>query len=54
MAQQTKTPKREEPPVAEEGSRRGWPKTSVDGLAVKTWILIGVLIAGAAIGFGAW
>jgi hypothetical protein len=47
MARQTKTPEEVEGPTA-------WLNTRMDGLPVKSWIAIGVAIAVAVLGFGAW
>lgn len=53
MGQQTR--EREETPSPEEvRGRLEWLDTRMDGVRLKSWILIGVVIAAVVIGFGAW
>lgn len=35
-------------------ARFDWLRTEVDGLRVRSWILVGIAIAAAVMGFGAW
>lgn len=35
-------------------ARFGWLRAEVDGLRVRSWILVGVVIAAVVLGFGAW
>lgn len=52
MMQRTKPQARDDAPVA--GARRRGLDARVEGVAVRTWIVIGVLIAATVIGFGTW